>query len=144
MRPLSLVTVAMAFALTSPMLVWSLGVPPHWMWEVHLLAFSAALRFLFLAATVSRQARETAAVGGFAAAMASLGSQILLHSPHDQANLAAVFLTYGTLGGQLYRLEATALWWPYAITLGDAAAYALVALLVHRWVNSPAWSFDAS
>lgn len=145
MRPLSVLTLAASLVLVCPMIVWSLGLaPPTWMWEIHLLAIGLALRILFMAGALSGRAREMLWVGGFSGILSSICGQLLLHSPHDRANLAASFLSYGPLGAKLYQLDEIVHWWPYAISVGNGFLYAGIGLAIFRIVQTryQPWSLE--
>lgn len=135
MRPLSVITLVIASLLLSPMTLWSLGLTPRWMLEVHIIAFGLALRLLVMAASFARRAREIVWVGLYSGILSSLGAQILLHSPHAKANVAAAFSAYGALGSRLYQLDEVTRWWPYTLTLADGLFYGLLALLIFRYVT---------
>lgn len=126
---------AIACTLTSPMVLWSLGLSPRWTLEVHLIAFGLALRLLVMAAALSRRARDAVWVGIFGGSLSSIFAQILLHTPHDNANVAAVFSTYGPLGAGLYRLDELTTWWPYALSVVDALFYGALAFFAFRYVT---------
>ena len=135
MRPLSVITMTMAGILSAPVTLWSIGLSPHWILEVHLVALGMVLRLLVMAASLGRSAKEVAWVGLYGGALSSLFTQILLHSPQNKANVAAAFSAYGSLGARLYQLNEVTRWWPYAISLGDAFVYGVIAILAFHYVK---------
>ena len=100
MRPLSFITLTIAAILTVPIALWSVGLNPDWMLEVHLLACGVVVRLLVMSASLSRSVQEVAGVGLYGGGIGSLSAQIVLLSRYlDRiAELAEVPLALVSVG----------------------------------------------
>ncbi|MCL4520495.1 MAG: hypothetical protein M1415_02725 [Firmicutes bacterium] len=135
MRPLSFITLTIAAILTVPIALWSVGLNPDWMLEVHLLACGVVVRLLVMSASLSRSVQEVAGVGLYGGGIGSLSAQIVLLSRYHYVDAARAFARNGALGTRLYEFDQASRWGPYAIALGDALLYGLIAVLAFYYVR---------
>jgi hypothetical protein len=135
MRPLTSITWALTGVLVAPVVLWSLGLNPRWTIELHLIVFGIAVRLSIMASALAKRPRDVFWVGAFGGTMSSLIAQIMLHRPHDRANLAAVFSTYGAIGARMYQLDEITHWWPFVVSLGDGLVFGVLAIFAFRYVN---------